>query len=146
MHILAFRNVHLGICLTLSILIWLGATILGFYLNGLNFISMFLPHNTPSLLVIPFVLIESLGYIVRPVSLGVRLVANLAAGRLLLALGSSFIYFLFSSNTILLNVTGLFPLILLIVFSYLEFAVSFIQAYVFSLLSISYINDSINLH
>jgi len=137
---------HLSICLTISLLIWVGATLLGFYLNGLNFISMFLPHNTPSLLVIPFVLIESLGYIVRPMSLGIRLVANLAAGHLLLSLGSSFIYFLFSNNVFLLKVVGILPLFLLIIFSCLEFAVSFIQAYVFSLLSISYINDSINLH
>ena len=137
---------RLGVCLTLSILVWTGATILALYLNGLNFISMFLPNNTPNLLVVPFILIETLGYMIRPISLGVRLVANLAAGHLLLSLGSSFIYFLLINDTIWLNVIAILPLIFLIVFSYLEIAVAFIQAYVFSLLSISYINDSINLH
>jgi len=107
---------------------------------------MFLPYNTHNILAIPFILIESLGYCVRPISLGVRLAANLAAGHLLLALGSSFIYFLFSNNLILIKLTAFLPFLLLIIFSYLEFAVSFIQAYVFSLLAITYINDSINLH
>lgn len=107
---------------------------------------MFLPYNTPNLLIVPFVLIETLGFLIRPISLGVRLVANLAAGHLLLALGSNFIYFLFSCNIIFFNFLALLPLSLLIIFCYLEFAVAFIQAYVFSLLSISYINDSINLH
>jgi F-type H+-transporting ATPase subunit a len=54
---------------------------------------MFLPMNSPSILAIPFILIETLGFLIRPISLGVRLVANLAAGHLLLTLGSGFIFF-----------------------------------------------------
>ena len=135
---------HLATCLTLSITVWLGATVLGFYLNGLKFLAMFLPFNSPASLVVPFILIETLGYLVRPISLGVRLAANLAAGRLLLALGSSFIYFLFSSSYITINLISILPLALLIAFSYLEFAVALIQTYVFSLLSISYIHDAIS--
>lgn len=107
---------------------------------------MFLPNDTPSILIIPFVLIETLGFLIRPISLGVRLVANLAAGHLLLALGSGFVYFLFSNESFLLQISSILPFFILIIFTYLEFAVSFIQAYVFSLLSISYINDSLHLH
>jgi len=106
---------------------------------------MFLPSNSPLALAIPLILIEISSFLIKPISLGLRLAANLAAGHLLLALGSSFIHFLFctSITTILISV---FPLILLFVLMFLELAVSLIQSYVFVLLTILYLKDSIVLH
>jgi len=87
--------------------------------------------------------IELSSYLVRPLSLGLRLAANLTAGHLLLNLGASFLYFLVNSSFFILS---FLPFILLVVFSFLELAVAFIQAYVFTLLTVLYINDSLELH
>ena len=117
--------------------------LLGFSIHGLNFFSMFLPKNVPLPLAIPLIFIELTSYLVRPLSLGIRLAANLTAGHLLLALGGSFLYFTLYSSFFFI---AWLPFSLLVIFTFLELAVAFIQAYVFALLSIGYINDSLNLH
>ena len=127
---------------SISLSIWLGSVLLGFSKHGLNFFSMFLPKNVPLVLAIPLIFIELTSYFVRPLSLGIRLAANLTAGHLLLALGGGFFYFLLNSSFFLLS---WIPFVLLVIFTFLELAVAFIQAYVFTLLSIGYINDSLDL-
>lgn len=62
--------------ISLSLTIWLGITILGLYKHGLVFFSLFIPNNTPLLLVPLLVLIEILSYIARAISLGLRLSVN----------------------------------------------------------------------
>jgi F-type H+-transporting ATPase subunit a len=117
--------------------------ILGLSLHGLNFCSAFLPQNSPLALAVPLILIEIVSYLIRPLSLGIRLAANITAGHLLLNLGSSFLYFLVNSSFFIL---APLPFLLLLVFTLLELAVAFIQSYVFSLLTALYINDSLELH
>jgi len=128
---------------SISFSIWLGTVLLGLSLRGMNFFSAFLPQNSPLALAVPLILIEIVSYLIRPLSLGIRLAANITAGHLLLNLGSSFLYFLLSSSFFLL---APFPFVLLVVFTFLELAVAFIQSYVFSLLTALYINDSLDLH
>ena len=134
---------HMSFTFFLSFSIWLGTVFIGLYLHRVNFFSMFLPKNSPLLLALPLIGIELSSYLVRPLSLGVRLAANLTAGHLLLNLGASFLYFLVNSSFFILS---FLPFILLVVFSFLELAVAFIQAYVFTLLTVLYINDSLELH
>lgn len=62
--------------ISLSLTIWLGITILGLFKHGLVFFSLFIPNNTPLLLVPLLVLIEILSYIARAISLGLRLSVN----------------------------------------------------------------------
>jgi F-type H+-transporting ATPase subunit a len=91
------------------------------------------------------VLIELVSNLARSVSLGLRLFANLVAGHTLMAILSSFLFKLFTSS-ILFSVLTLIPFAVFVGIIGLEIAVSFIQAYVFVLLTASYIKDAEYLH
>lgn len=133
------------VCLGLSVTIFLSVTVLAVKNHGIKFFSFFVPAGCPLGLVPLLVLIELVSYLARAVSLGLRLFANIVAGHTLLAILSSFLFKLFTASVLLFFVT-LIPFALFIAIMGLEVAVSFIQAYVFSLLVCSYIKDAIYLH
>jgi len=133
------------VCLGLSFTIFIAVTILGLYTHKITFFSFFLPVGTPVYLVPMLVLIETISYLARAVSLGVRLFANIVAGHSLLKILSSFLYNLFSTSFIFF-IVSLIPFTLFIMLVGLELIVSFIQAYVFCLLVSSYLKDVIELH
>lgn len=122
---------HIRICLSFSLSLWLGLMIFRIlnYFNDL--ISHLTPQGTPSVLIPFIVIIESIRLIIRPITLAVRLTANIIAGHILLALlGRTG-----ENLSIILLVILLGSQILLYI---LELAVSLIQAYVFSILSTLY--------
>jgi F-type H+-transporting ATPase subunit a len=129
----------------LSVMIFLGVTILGLQTHGLHFFSFFIPSGTPLALVPLLVLIELISYMARAVSLGVRLFANMVAGHTLLKILSTFLAQLFTTSVIVFFVT-LIPFAIFVALIGLELAVSVIQAYVFCILTCSYLKDSIELH
>jgi F-type H+-transporting ATPase subunit a len=129
----------------LSFTIFIGVTVIGLVKHGLHFFSFFIPSGTPVALVPLLVLIEVTSYLARALSLGVRLFANMTAGHTLLKILSTFLYQLFSSSLVLAIFT-LIPYSIFVALIGLELAVSIIQAYVFILLTCSYINDAIELH
>src|SRR6266481_4038728 len=129
----------------LSFTILTGVTILGLYIHKLHFFSYFVPSGTPLALVPLLVLIETVSYLARALSLGIRLFANMVAGHSLLKILSTFLYQMFSSSFIIAIFT-LIPFAFFLALCGLEVAVSIIQAYVFVLLVISYIKDAIYLH
>lgn len=129
----------------LSFTILTGVTILGLYIHKLHFFSYFVPSGTPLALVPLLVLIETVSYLARALSLGIRLFANMVAGHSLLKILSTFLYQMFSSSFIIAIFT-LIPFTFFLALCGLEVAVSIIQAYVFVLLVISYIKDAIYLH
>jgi F-type H+-transporting ATPase subunit a len=133
------------VTLGLSFTIFIGVTLLGLYIHKIRFFSFFIPSGTPLALVPLLVLIELLSYSARAFSLGIRLFANMCAGHTLLKILSTFLYQMFSSSLIIAILT-LIPFTLFIALIGLELAVSFIQAYVFSILTCSYIKDAIELH
>lgn len=104
------------------------------YLN--NLLTHLTPQGTPALLIPFIVIIESISLIIRPITLSIRLTANIIAGHLLLSLLGSSGQLI--SRIILINII-LFSQILLFI---LEISVSIIQAYVFSILSTLYSRDS----
>lgn len=124
----------------LSLSIIVGVTILGFMAFKFNFLSILVPGGAPLVLAPFLVLIETIGYISRAVSLGMRLAANLTAGHLLFAIVSGFAFNMLSS------VLSIFPLLIMIFITILEMAVAVIQAYVFCLLTAIYLGDTIALH
>lgn len=128
-----------------SFTILTGVTILGLSIHKTEFFSYFVPSGTPLALVPLLVLIESVSYLARAFSLGIRLFANIVAGHTLLKILATFLYQMFNSSVIMFILT-LIPFTLFIALCGLEIAVSFIQAYVFTLLTISYIKDAIYLH
>jgi F-type H+-transporting ATPase subunit a len=129
----------------LSFTIFIGVTILGLSIHKLHFFSYFVPSGTPLGLVPLMVLIELVSYIARAGSLGIRLFANMVAGHTLLKILSTFLYQMFSGSLIVAILT-IIPFSIFIALIGLELAVSFIQAYVFSILVCSYIKDALELH
>jgi len=133
------------VSLGLSFTIFIGVTILAFYIHGIKFFSFFVPAGTPLGLVPLLVLIELVSYLARSVSLGVRLFANIVAGHTLLKILSTYLYQLFTGSIIVAVIT-LIPFVIFLALIGLELAVSLIQAFVFTLLVCSYIKDAIELH
>jgi F-type H+-transporting ATPase subunit a len=129
----------------LSFTIFIGVTILGLSIHRLHFFSYFIPSGTPLALVPLLVLIELISYIARAGSLGIRLFANIVAGHTLLKILSTFLYQMFSGSLVVAILT-LIPFSIFIALIGLELAVSFIQAYVLTILTCSYIKDAIELH
>jgi F-type H+-transporting ATPase subunit a len=100
----------------------------------------------PSLGLLPLlVLIETISYIARAVSLGLRLSANILSGHLLLNILSFYTYNIMMSGFVFFFL-GLIPLAFIFAFSILEIAIAFVQAQEFVILTASYIKDSLELH
>jgi len=133
------------VCIGLSFTIFISVTILGLSIHKLHFFAYFIPSGTPLGLVPLLVIIEIISYISRAGSLGIRLLANMCAGHILLKILSSFLFKVFSAG-FLLSVVALIPFPIFTGIIGLEFAICFIQAYVFTLLTCSYIKDAIDLH
>ena len=133
------------VAIGLSFTIWTGVTILGLSIHKLHFFSYFVPSGTPLALVPLLVLIELTSYLARAFSLGIRLFANVVAGHTLMKILSTFLYKMFSAGVLAAIVT-LIPFSLFLAICGLELAVSVIQAYVFTILTCSYIKDVIYLH
>nr|QDP70723.1 ATP synthase F0 subunit 6 [Ptilella cf. inflata RH-2019] len=134
---------HIVITFGLSLSILIAVTILGITQFRWDFASMMMPSGAPLLLAPLLVIIETISYLSRAVSLGVRLAANLSAGHLLFAILASFGFTMINNGMLVLS---LGPILVMVFITLLEIAVALIQAYVFCLLTAIYINDSLNLH
>jgi F-type H+-transporting ATPase subunit a len=115
----------------------------GFYRNGFGFMKLFVPHGVPGYLLPLVVLIEVLSFLSRPISLSVRLFANMLAGHITLKVFASFI--------IMLGAFGfagwlgaIIPFAMTVALTALEVLVAFLQAYVFAILTCIYLNDAIH--
>jgi ATP synthase subunit 6 len=136
---------HCAVTFSISVSLFLYFVLISFKKHGLKVFSLFLPHGTSlslSLLIVP---LELLSYLFRPISLGVRLFANMMAGHILLEVVLGFCYSLMGATGLLFfshYIVGFcfVPLLML------EFCVCFIQSYVFSLLVCVYLNESLYLH
>ena len=137
---------HLIITFSLSLSIFIGVNIICLKKYKFVMLSLFIPSNTSFLLALLLVPIEFVSYIFKPISLGVRLFANLMAGHTLLKVIVGFAWSMLLLDDLLLSLTHLLPLLILILLMGLELGVAIIQAYVFTILTCIYLNDSINLH
>jgi len=137
---------HLISTLSMSSTIWFGVTILGLILHSLKFFSLFSPEGTPLVLVPLLALIELISYIAKGLSLGIRLGANLISGHLLLLILAGFGFLALSANYLTVLIGGSIALLLITAISGLELAIAGIQSYVYSILTSSYIKDSVSLH
>jgi len=136
---------HIVVTFSLSIAIFIGINIICFRLHGVEFFSLFFPAGTSLVLALLLVPVELLSYIFRPISLGIRLFANMMAGHTLLKVFAGFAWTLMGCSGILFF-SHFVPLFVLLPLLGLELAVALIQAFVFSVLTCLYLNDSINLH
>ena len=146
-------NVPYSFTITTSIMVSIGlsftiviaVTILALSIHKVEFFKYFVPSGTPLALVPLLVLIEFVSYLARAFSLGIRLFANVVAGHTLMKILATFLYKMFSAGFVMFIVT-IIPFGLFLAIMGLELAVSFIQAYVFTILTCSYIKDAIELH
>lgn len=138
-------NAQLVYTIGISTGIIIGCTILGIKLHGMNFFTLFLPNGAPTAMLIVLFFIELLSYLSRAISLGLRLGANLLSGHLLVDIVATLIYS-FGALSIALAVLGTLLFGLLIAIQLLEIAIALIQVYVFSILTVNYLKDVVDLH
>ncbi len=130
---------HIIVTFALALAIFIGVTILGFIKHGAGYLRLFVPHGVPAALLPLIVVIEVISYLSRPISLSVRLFANMMAGHTMLKVFGGFI--------VMLGIWGgWLPLAFSVAFVGLEVLVAFLQAYVFAVLTCIYLNDALHLH
>jgi F-type H+-transporting ATPase subunit a len=129
---------HIIVTATFAIFIFLGVTLIGFIKHGPMYLKLFVPSGVPWALLPIIVPIEVISYLSRPLSLSVRLFANMLAGHTMLKVFAGFV--------IALGIAGAGPLLVMVALTALEFLVAFLQAYVFAVLTCIYINDAIHMH
>jgi F-type H+-transporting ATPase subunit a len=136
---------HIIVTGILALLIFVMVTILGFVNHGTHFLSLFSPPGVPFALKLFIVPIEVLSFLIRPVTLSVRLFANMLAGHLMLKVfaGFSTMLALAGFGGVL---AGLVPMVFNVALYALELLVALMQAYIFAILSSIYLKDTLDLH
>ncbi len=129
---------HIIVTFSLAVFVFVAVTIIGFVKHRVRFFGFFLPHGVPWYVAPLLIPIEVLSYLTRPVSLSLRLFANMTAGHTMLKVFASFV--------VILGVFGVAPFVLVMALTGLEFMIAFLQAYVFAILTCVYLNDALNMH
>lgn len=122
----------------LAIFVFLLVTLVGLIRHGFRFFTFFFPAGAPVFMAPVLVPIEVISYMSRPVSLGIRLFANMMAGHTMMAV--------FAGFTITLGLFGFFPIVINVALFALEVIVTALQAYVFTILTCLYLRDAVHLH
>lgn len=130
---------HVAVTLGMALTVFIGVTLVGFIKHGAKFLTLFVPSGVPAVMLILLVPIEILSYLSRPVSLSIRLFANMTAGHTMMKVFAAFIVPLGFLG-------GWAPFAIDVALTGFEFIVAFLQAYVFAVLSCIYLNDSLHLH
>lgn len=130
---------HIVVTGALALAVFILATGVGIARHGLHFFSLFLPKGLPWPLIPLIVVIEVISYLSRPISLSVRLFANMVAGHTMLKTFAGF-------SVGLGAVLGILPLMANVALIGFEIMIAFIQAYVFAILTCIYLKDAIELH
>jgi len=129
---------HIIVTFSLAIVVFIIALVVEIRHKGLGFFSRFLPSGVPLLMIPVIVPVEILSFVFRPISLSVRLFANMLAGHIILKI--------FAGCTVMMGILGVIPLALNVVFMGFECFVAILQAYIFTVLSCAYLNDALNSH
>ena len=130
---------HIIVTFALAAIIFIGVTIIGFVNHGVGYLKLFIPSGVPVVLLPIIVIIEMISYLARPVSLSVRLFANMMAGHTMLKVFGGFVISLGI-------IGGWLPLSFTVALTGLEILIAFLQAYVFAILTCIYLNDALNLN
>ena len=129
---------HIIVTLALALGVFIFVTVLGFIKHGIKFFGVFVIPGLPIYMLPLLIPIEVISYLSRPISLSVRLFANMLAGHTLLKVFAGFVS--------ALGFFGILPLVFIIALTGLEILIAFLQAYVFAILTCLYINDALHLH
>ena len=129
---------HIIVTFTMAMVVFLGVTVIALIKHKIHFFTFFMPPGVPLIMAPLLVPIEIISYLSRPMSLSVRLFANMLAGHTLLKVFAGFV--------VALGLFGVFPLAFVIVLTGLEIVIAFLQAFVFTILTCLYLNDALHLH
>ncbi len=127
---------HIAVTFALAGFIFVGVTVFGFARNGAGYLRLLAPAGIPAVMLPLLVVIELISYFIRPITLSVRLFANMMAGHTILKVIAGFV--------VPLGIFGFGPVFFLIALTGLEVIVAVLQAFVFSVLTCIYINDAIH--
>ena len=130
---------HIIVTFGLAGFIFLAVTLIGLAKHGMGFLKFFVPSGVPYALLPILIPIEIISYFVRPISLSLRLFANMMAGHTMLKVFASFI-------VLLGFLGGWAPLLLVVILTGFEIMIAVLQAYVFTILCCLYLNDALHLH
>lgn len=129
---------HIAVTFALALMVFIFVTGVGFVKHGPGFLKAFVPSGVPVLMLPLIVVLEVFSYFIRPISLSVRLFANMMAGHMMLKVFASFVVGLGL-------VAGWAPLFFMVAFTGLEFLVAFLQAFVFTVLTCIYLNGALHI-
>jgi len=129
---------HIIVTFTMAMVVFLGVTVIALVKHKMHFFTFFMPPGVPLIMAPLLVPIEIISYLSRPMSLSVRLFANMLAGHTLLKVFAGFV--------VALGLFGVFPLAFVVVLTGLEIVIAFLQAFVFTILTCLYLNDALHLH
>ena len=135
---------HIVVTFALALFVFLMVIIVGLARHGLHFFSIFAP-NVPLPMLLLLIPIEIVSFLARPISLSVRLFANMLAGHTMLYVFGTFVIGLATAGGVL-SLISVAPLAAIVAVAALEFLIAFLQAYVFAILTCIYLNDALNLH
>jgi F-type H+-transporting ATPase subunit a len=129
---------HIVVTFTMALFVFLGVTLIAITKHKMQFFSFFMPPGVPMYMAPILIPIEIISYLSRPISLSVRLFANMLAGHTLMKVFAGFIF--------TLGVFGIAPWVFIVALTGLEIVIAFLQAYVFTILTCLYLNDALHLH
>ncbi len=129
---------HIIVTFTLAMVVFLFVTLLGICLHGFHFFSLFMPKGVSIFLAPILVPIEMISYMSRPISLSVRLFANMMAGHTMMKVFAGFVA--------MLGILGVAPIAVNVILTGFEVIIAILQAYIFTVLTCVYLNDAVHLH
>ncbi len=136
---------HIAVTFALAAFVIVLVTVVALRIHGLHFFSYFFPDGAPKLLAPLIIPVEVISYLSRPVSLSIRLFANMVAGHVMLKVFATFVVMLAGAGTVGV-IASAAPLALNVALIGFEFLVAFLQAYVFAILTCIYLHDAVHLH
>ena len=136
---------HIAVTLGLAVLVFLVTTIVALAIHGKKFFGYFFPEGAPLWLAPIIIPVEVVSYISRPISLSIRLFANMVAGHVMLKVFATFIVLIGSLGAVGF-VGAALPLAVNVALIGFEILVAFLQAYVFAILTSIYLHDAVHLH
>ncbi len=134
---------HIVVTFMFAMLVISTVIIYGFMAHGTRFLGLFVPSGVPAPLLPFIVLIEIISFISRPISLSMRLFANMLAGHIALKVFAGFIVLMTTAGGAAIALSPL-PLAMIVALYALELLVACLQAFVFSILTCIYLNDALH--
>jgi len=136
---------HIAVTFGLALMVIVVVTVVSLRIHGLHFFSYFFPVGAPKLLAPLIIPIEVISYLSRPVSLAIRLFANMVAGHVMFEVFATFVVLLAGAGA-LGTAAGILPMAINVVLVGFELLVAVLQAYVFAILTCIYLHDAVHLH